>query len=73
MCILVSEQNESLRIFGKAENVFDDTVKAEKWQDNWSTFFKGKDDPEYSLIKIDPSKVEYWHYEKYGMETKVIK
>ena len=73
VCIVVKSDSESVRIFGKAENVFDDTVKAEKWQDDWSQYFKGKDDPEYSLIKVDSSKVEYWNYEKYGMEAKVVK
>ena len=72
VCISVNTETEGVRIFGKAKSISDKKIKSEKWQENWSTYLAGKDDPNYALIKVKPSKVEYSHYEKFGLECKDV-
>jgi general stress protein 26 len=72
VCISVNTESEGLRIFGNAKCVSDERIKSEKWQEDWSTFFTGKDDPDYALINVKPSKVEYSHYEKFGLDCKDV-
>ena len=61
-------------MLGTAEVVQDEQTKAEMWEDEWQQFFtKGKDDPEYCLLKVSAETVEYRDQEKTGFEsTKVL-
>ena len=73
VCITVCEAHTDLRVFGKAEVVDDREIKNQLWQDEWNQYWpKGKEDPEYILIKVSPEKVEYRDMEKYGTEPKII-
>lgn len=72
VCISVNTEAEGVRIFGKAKSITDKKIKSEKWQESWSTFFKGVDDPEYALIRVKASKVEYSNYEKFGLVFKSV-
>ncbi|MHC4660867.1 MAG: pyridoxamine 5'-phosphate oxidase family protein [Planctomycetota bacterium] len=67
-CVVFYEGVSDLRVFGKAEIVTDRAVKDALYQDKWDVHYKngGKDDPEYSVIKVTPEKAEYRHFEKYG-------
>ena len=53
------EGNQEVRIFGTAVVVKDQTIKDALWEDSWSAYFTGKDDPAYVLIKVTPQRAEF--------------
>ncbi len=59
VCVAVSTGTKGLRLFGKAEIIDDTVVKSNLWQPGWTTYFKSADDPEYSIIKVVPYRVEF--------------
>jgi len=60
VCITVWEGSKTARVFGEAELVTDEAKKEELWDDNWERYFKGgKADPECTVIKVTPARVEY--------------
>ncbi len=59
VCVAVSTNNKDLRVFGNAEIIDDPVVKSNLWQPTWTTYFKGADDPEFSIIKVTPYRVEF--------------
>ena len=73
-CVVFYTGMCDLRIFGKAEIVTDKQQKDDLYRDKWDVHYKngGKEDPEYSVIRITPEKVEYRNMEKYGLEPRDI-
>ena len=61
-CVSVAggEGQHGFRLFGIAEVVTDPAQKASLWQESWTTYFTGADDPNLALLKITPSRVEVW-------------
>ena len=58
---------QDLIVSGTAEIVEDVATKHELWEADWQRFFpKGKDDPEYCLLRIAPSEALYRHMEHTG-------
>jgi general stress protein 26 len=74
VCLTFSSDQKMayIRIFGKAKEITDKKTKDAMWNDEWGQYYKGKDDPQYTLLKIKPSKVEYTNFPKYGWETKRV-
>ncbi len=58
VCVTATKDRNAMRIFGTAEIVTDPTTIAELWEDSWTTYFTGKDDPNLALLKITPSRIE---------------
>lgn len=54
------EGQHGVRLFGTAEVVTNPAQKAALWQEFWTTYFTGADDPNLALLKIIPSRVEAW-------------
>jgi general stress protein 26 len=48
-----------LQVAGRAEIRRDRETKARCWQEEWRRYFKGPDDPEYIMVFIHPSRIEY--------------
>jgi general stress protein 26 len=48
-----------LQIAGRAEIRNDKDTKTRYWQDGWRRYFNGPEDPEYVMIFIHPSRIEY--------------
>jgi general stress protein 26 len=54
-----------LRIIGRAELHTDSKTKGALWQDTWAQYWPGGiDDPDFVLLKIKPSQVEYFDTEQ---------
>jgi len=54
------EGQHGIRLFGIAEIVIDPALKAALWEDTWTAYFAGKDDPNLALLKITPTRLEVW-------------
>jgi general stress protein 26 len=48
-----------LQIVGCAEVRGDSEAKARCWQEEWRRYFKGPDDPDYVMVFVHPSRIEY--------------
>jgi general stress protein 26 len=48
-----------LQIQGKAVIQSDRETKVAFWNDEWFRYFKGPDDPNYVMVKIEPYQIEY--------------
>jgi general stress protein 26 len=73
VCVTFWASAKDLRIFGKAQIVDDKDTKDKMWNDEWLQFWpKGKNDPEYALIKVTPKKAEFRDMEKGGAVTNVL-
>ena len=48
-----------LQIAGRAEIHSDATTKSKYWQEGWRRYFKGADDPDYIMVFVHPSRIEY--------------
>ncbi len=60
VCISVWEGSKTIRVFGTALLVTDESMKQELWDDNWERYFKGgKTDPQCAVIKVSAKTVEY--------------
>ena len=51
-----------VNVEGTAEILTDPETKKKCWHDMLSEFFKGPDDPDYSVIKVTPRIMEYWKH-----------
>jgi general stress protein 26 len=60
--------NDFLNIYGQAQILFDREKIDEFWTPAARLWFKGKDDPQISLIKVAPDNFSYWHAKKSKME-----
>ena len=68
-CVYFWRGLEDLRVFGRSEVVADKALKDSIYKDKWDRHYPngGKDDPEYTVIRVAPEKAEYRNMEKYGM------
>jgi general stress protein 26 len=48
-----------LQIVGRAEMRGDKKTKTGCWQEEWRRYFKGPDDPDYVMVFVHPSRIEY--------------
>ena len=61
--------HSSINAIGEAEVVTSDTIKAEKWKEKWTAFWKlGPSDPAYALIKVVPKKIIYLDFVAHKQE-----
>lgn len=51
-----------INVIGKAEILTDLEIKKKCWCEMLAQFFKGPEDPNYVVVKIAPTKVEYWQH-----------
>ena len=73
VCALIFKEDKDLRIFGYAKIITDKRTKYSLWQNRWQVYFAGgKDDPQYTLLKITPQKIEYRNRQKFGHIPKII-
>ncbi len=60
VCMIFVDEAGYVRVYGTAEIVNDPRMKEELWEDQWEFFWPdGTDDPDYRLIKITPTTVDY--------------
>lgn len=48
-----------LQISGSADIRSDAATKTKYWQEGWRRYFSGPDDPEYVMVFVTPSRIEY--------------
>jgi general stress protein 26 len=48
-----------LQIAGRAEIHSDAAIRLKYWQEGWRRYFKGADDPDYIMVFVHPSRIEY--------------
>lgn len=48
-----------MQIAGRAEIRRDGKTKAECWKEEWRRYFKGPDDPDYIMVFVRPTRIEY--------------
>jgi general stress protein 26 len=48
-----------LQIAGRAAIRSDAATRAKYWQEGWRRYFQGPDDPEYIMVFVTPSSIEY--------------
>jgi len=61
--------HSSINAIGEAEVVTSDTIRAEKWKEKWTAFWKqGPSDPAYALIKVVPKKIIYLDFAAHKQE-----
>ena len=61
--------HSSINALGAAEVVTSDPIKAEKWKEKWTAFWKdGPADPNYVLIKVVPKKIIYLDFAAHKQE-----
>jgi general stress protein 26 len=48
-----------LQIAGRAEIRSDAATKLKYWQEGWQRYFSGPDDPDYIMVFVHPSRIEY--------------
>jgi general stress protein 26 len=48
-----------LQIVGRADIRGDEGTKAAYWREEWRRYFKGPDDPDYVMVFVRPSLIEY--------------
>ena len=62
--------HSSINAIGEAEVVTSDTIRAEKWKEKWTAFWKqGPSDPAYALIKVVPKKMIYLDFAAHKQEV----
>ncbi|MBI3039939.1 pyridoxamine 5'-phosphate oxidase family protein, partial [bacterium] len=60
----MDEMGNYLQIQGKAKVSTDAKLKKEKWTDDLKNYFKGNEDPNYAIVKVEPYRIEYVTMEK---------
>ncbi|MCX6555599.1 MAG: pyridoxamine 5'-phosphate oxidase family protein [Candidatus Aminicenantes bacterium] len=48
-----------LQIAGRAEICREGKIKAGYWKEEWRRYFKGPDDPDYVMVFVRPTRIEY--------------
>jgi len=62
--------HSSISVIGNAEVVTSDVIRAEKWKEKWTAFWKqGPTDPSYALIKVVPKKIVYLDFPTHKQEV----
>jgi general stress protein 26 len=60
VCVSYYIPGIDLNVYGEATLLADQQLKDELWQDDWRKHFSGgKTDPNYLVIKVDPTRVEF--------------
>lgn len=73
VCLTVYDRGRDARVFGRASLVDDRATKDRLWKDEWKVYFPGgKEDPEYTLVRVDPERVEYRDLKRLGMKTATV-
>jgi general stress protein 26 len=58
-----------LQVEGRAEVSTDKTERKSFWFDDLKNYFSGPDDPDYCIVIVRPSRIEFWTME--SMEPEV--
>ena len=61
--------NHWLQVEGRAEVSTDKKERASFWFDDLKNYFSGPDDPDYCIVIVRPSRIEFWTME--SMEPEV--
>ena len=64
VCVYYCLPNEwrGLMLQGKIENIIDIDIKKAIWQDRWTMYYpQGIEDPDYSILRLEPSKLKIYH------------
>ena len=73
VALAVQKDAEICTILGSAEIVRDAAVRARFWKDDFVRMYPGgKDDPNFTIIKVTPKNVRYINMKKYGFEPKEL-
>lgn len=57
-----------IQIEGRAEVTSDKGEKEAFWNDELSAYFEGPDDPAYAVVRVEPTRIEFYSKEKMDME-----
>lgn len=60
MLAIMMNGSKSMSVGGNAELSRDRAKIAELWKESFRAWFKGKDDPNIVLMRLNPSEAEYW-------------
>ena len=67
------EGGRDLVVSGTAQKVDDAATKQAMWSDDWGRYFDaGKDDPEYCLLRVAPTKALYRDVEQTGFKPQSV-
>ncbi len=58
-----------LQIQGRAEILTDETERHGYWKEELTRYFSGKDDPNYCVVRVTPSRIEYMSPGSYEPEV----
>lgn len=59
-CFLNLEGGAYAQVFGEAELVDDPELKKELWDEDWSEYWEGPEDPDYVLLALRGKRAEYY-------------
>lgn len=59
-CFLNLEGGAYAQVFGEAEVVDDPELKKELWDEDWSEYWEGPEDPDYVLLALRGKRAEYY-------------
>ncbi|HEU68247.1 MAG TPA: general stress protein [Candidatus Acetothermia bacterium] len=59
-CFLTPEGGAHAQVFGTAEIVEDPDLKKELWDEDWSEYWEGPEDPDYVLLSLHGARAEYY-------------
>ncbi|MCU0237184.1 MAG: pyridoxamine 5'-phosphate oxidase family protein [Acidobacteria bacterium] len=57
--LLPPDGSAYLQIAGRAEIRSDAATRSKYWQEGWRRYFSGPDDPDYIIVFVHPSRIEY--------------
>lgn len=63
-CFLNLEGGAYAQVFGEAELVDDPELKKELWDEDWSEYWEGPEDPDYVLLALRGKRAEYYLLEE---------
>lgn len=58
-----------VQIEGRAEVTTEKDEKEAFWNDELAAYFKGPDDPNYAVVRVTPTRIEFYSKEKMEMEV----
>ncbi len=69
LCISDPENFRGLTLGGAIEIVTDKNIKSALWLDWWDRYYpKGKEDEDYTILKLIPKTVEVWYKGKFKFQ-----
>lgn len=70
----IPKEYKGVMLEGKIEILDDENFKKKIWHENWITIFKkGKEDPDYMIIKLEPKRLKGYHHGRYEMDISEFK